>query len=200
MVLQRHPYRAVVWGYGPTNTPNKDIVLTLTNDKDDNVTVYTTQVEEQGQYSRSKRKSKSLLNVDAMVIVKNISFKSVAQSIVTYPHCYYYLTGGKWRVLLDPVSEAGPFTITVEVKGESAQILKLNDVMFGDVWLCAGQRNMEFPVSMVGVMRHSWHAMLLKHECIYSDKYIFDGSIDIYFDWLIDRLIDSWRRVREKSN
>ncbi len=50
---------------------------------------------------------------------------------------------GKWKVQLKASSFGGPFTLTV--KGISNQIV-FNNVMVGDVWLCSGQSNMEWPV------------------------------------------------------
>ena len=51
-----------------------------------------------------------------------------------------------WMVLLDASTHKGPYTITASLAAERASI---NDVLFGDVWLCSGQSNMEFTVDMV---------------------------------------------------
>ena len=52
--------------------------------------------------------------------------------------------GGRWEVLLDPVAEyGGPHTLTV--KGNNT--ITFNDVMIGEVWLCSGQSNMQWPVN-----------------------------------------------------
>ena len=51
---------------------------------------------------------------------------------------------GRWEVLLDPVAEyGGPHTLTV--KGNNT--ITFNDVMIGEVWLCSGQSNMQWPVN-----------------------------------------------------
>ncbi|HSB92919.1 MAG TPA: sialate O-acetylesterase [Flavitalea sp.] len=50
---------------------------------------------------------------------------------------------GKWLVTLDPMAYGGPYQLTA--KGKSAILLK--DVLIGDVWICSGQSNMEWPVS-----------------------------------------------------
>lgn len=51
-----------------------------------------------------------------------------------------------WSVQLKPVPVGGPYTITVQVENDTVSI---SDVLFGDVWLCSGQSNMEFTVSML---------------------------------------------------
>lgn len=48
---------------------------------------------------------------------------------------------GTWSVNLPAMDEGGPHTIEVQAGGQSTQI---TDVMFGDVWVCSGQSNMEF--------------------------------------------------------
>ena len=51
-----------------------------------------------------------------------------------------------WMVLLEASSHKGPYTITVSLADERASI---KDALYGDVWLCSGQSNMEFTVDMV---------------------------------------------------
>ncbi|XP_060069656.1 sialate O-acetylesterase-like [Ylistrum balloti] len=54
-------------------------------------------------------------------------------------------THGVWSVILDPVEDPGPYNITAHgLAGE----ISLTDVLFGDVWVCSGQSNMEFTVRM----------------------------------------------------
>lgn len=50
---------------------------------------------------------------------------------------------GKWMVRLPPLPAGGPFTMTV--KGNNT--IMLDDVLVGEVWVCSGQSNMEWPVS-----------------------------------------------------
>ncbi len=52
---------------------------------------------------------------------------------------------GKWMVSLSPEQYGGPYQLTVT--GKSMLVFK--DVLVGDVWLCSGQSNMEWPVSAV---------------------------------------------------
>ena len=53
-----------------------------------------------------------------------------------------------WRIQIEPISEPGPFTMNITCKDE---ILILNDVMFGDVWLCSGASNMGIPLWEVNI-------------------------------------------------
>ena len=50
---------------------------------------------------------------------------------------------GRWGVYLPPGDAGGPFTL--EVKGNNT--IAFEDVLVGDVWVAAGQSNMEWPVS-----------------------------------------------------
>ncbi|XP_046556230.1 sialate O-acetylesterase-like [Haliotis rubra] len=53
---------------------------------------------------------------------------------------------GLWKAKLPAVTDPGPFTLTAS---SSEGDLTLTDVMFGDVWVCSGQSNMEMPMSQV---------------------------------------------------
>ena len=61
-----------------------------------------------------------------------------------------------WRVLLDPVTEPGPFTVVAILEGFDDYTIQLQDVLFGDVWLCAGEDNMQFSVRQVWYLIH-WY-------------------------------------------
>ncbi|MDC7693695.1 sialate O-acetylesterase [Asticcacaulis sp. DXS10W] len=52
---------------------------------------------------------------------------------------------GSWRLTLPPQAEGGPFDLSVSNAAEETTTLK--DVAIGDVFLCAGQSNMAFPLS-----------------------------------------------------
>lgn len=53
---------------------------------------------------------------------------------------------GSWTVTLDPMPASGGGTkLTAESKAEKTK-LQLADVLIGDVWICSGQSNMEWPV------------------------------------------------------
>ncbi|MFI1772374.1 sialate O-acetylesterase [Thalassobellus citreus] len=49
---------------------------------------------------------------------------------------------GKWKVNLKPETAGGPYILSV--KGKNTIVL--NNVLVGEVWICSGQSNMEFPV------------------------------------------------------
>jgi sialate O-acetylesterase len=56
-----------------------------------------------------------------------------------------------WSVTLDPVSDEGPFDIHVSqpLANGTLVTITLHDVLFGDVWICSGQSNMQFTVNMI---------------------------------------------------
>lgn len=49
---------------------------------------------------------------------------------------------GKWKLSLDPMPAGGPFQMTVQ--GQNTITIK--NILFGEVWLCSGQSNMEWRV------------------------------------------------------
>ncbi|KAK2154667.1 hypothetical protein LSH36_261g03016 [Paralvinella palmiformis] len=49
-----------------------------------------------------------------------------------------------WHVLLNPISDTIPHMIVARIPGQKPIFLR--DVLFGDVWLCSGQSNMQFNV------------------------------------------------------
>ena len=49
---------------------------------------------------------------------------------------------GKWKVRLDPLAAGGPFTLAIRGKNG----LVIGDVLVGEVWLCGGQSNMDYPM------------------------------------------------------
>ena len=54
--------------------------------------------------------------------------------------------GGIWKLKLLPEANPGPYSITARsTEGE----ITINDVMFGDVWICSGQSNMQFTMKQV---------------------------------------------------
>ena len=50
---------------------------------------------------------------------------------------------GEWKVKLESLAAGGPFDMTI--KGKNTIVLK--NILAGDVWVCSGQSNMEFPLS-----------------------------------------------------
>ena len=51
---------------------------------------------------------------------------------------------GKWSVRLRPVKAGGPDTLTVSGKNK----IELKNVLVGEVWVCSGQSNMEWPLRL----------------------------------------------------
>lgn len=51
---------------------------------------------------------------------------------------------GKWSVKLDAEKAGGPYTLTVNGKNS----VTLTNILVGEVWICSGQSNMEWPVRM----------------------------------------------------
>lgn len=49
---------------------------------------------------------------------------------------------GKWKLTLETPASGGPFTLTAN--GSTTVIIR--DIQIGEVWLCAGQSNMEMPM------------------------------------------------------
>lgn len=54
---------------------------------------------------------------------------------------------GKWMARIGPYGAGGPHTLTVTGVGATENVTRQN-IMFGDVWLCSGQSNMEFGIGM----------------------------------------------------
>ena len=74
-------------------------------------------------------------------------------------HVYYLCFIGPfqgktiWSVQLDPQYAGGPYTLNATLLKRT---IALSDIMFGDVWLCSGQSNMEFTVPMVCNSTFTW--------------------------------------------
>jgi sialate O-acetylesterase len=56
-----------------------------------------------------------------------------------------------WSVTLDPVSDEGPFDIHVSqpLANGTLVTITIHDVLFGDVWVCSGQSNMQMTVGLI---------------------------------------------------
>ncbi|WP_198661793.1 glycoside hydrolase family 97 catalytic domain-containing protein [Lewinella sp. IMCC34183] len=55
-------------------------------------------------------------------------------------------SSGHWQVQLPPHAAGGPFVLSVS----GNNTVEVRDILFGDVWLCSGQSNMELPMRVVG--------------------------------------------------
>ncbi|XP_075695297.1 sialate O-acetylesterase isoform X3 [Rhinoderma darwinii] len=57
---------------------------------------------------------------------------------------------GVWKVLLDPMDYGGPYhLIAQQTFKQEITSIHLDDVLFGDIWICGGQSNMKMTVSMI---------------------------------------------------
>ena len=52
---------------------------------------------------------------------------------------------GKWQVMLKTSGAGGPYTVTITGNNE----IVLKDILVGEVWVCSGQSNMEWPMGRV---------------------------------------------------
>jgi sialate O-acetylesterase len=57
---------------------------------------------------------------------------------------------GRWMVKLDPEKAGGPFLLLVSAKN----VIQINDVLVGEVWICSGQSNMEMPIAGWGKIKN----------------------------------------------
>src|SRR5215204_4225128 len=48
---------------------------------------------------------------------------------------------GRWQLWLGPFKAGGPFELTIK----GANLLTIKNVLVGEVWVCSGQSNMEWP-------------------------------------------------------
>jgi sialate O-acetylesterase len=61
---------------------------------------------------------------------------------------------GKWMISLHPFAAGGPYILTIQTKKETRIF---SDVLFGEVWLCSGQSNMEFKVRQAVNAKYEIH-------------------------------------------
>lgn len=54
---------------------------------------------------------------------------------------------GKWKVQLAPMKAGGPYTMDISGKNK----ISLHEILIGDLWLCAGQSNMEHQLKLHSV-------------------------------------------------
>lgn len=55
----------------------------------------------------------------------------------------------KWRVTLPPTPGSLQESYTITAISQKHGSIKISDILFGDVWVCSGQSNMQFTVSQV---------------------------------------------------
>jgi sialate O-acetylesterase len=70
--------------------------------------------------------------------------EKVTVTLGAQAHSAVAAADGAWEVFLEPVQEyGGPHTLTAKGKNE----VKFEDVLIGEVWVCAGQSNMQWSVN-----------------------------------------------------
>jgi len=63
---------------------------------------------------------------------------------------------GKWITQLKTTKEGGPYTLTITGRN----VVKVKNILLGEVWVCSGQSNMEFTIDMLG----GWNAFYRKEK------------------------------------
>ncbi len=61
---------------------------------------------------------------------------------------------GRWMITLPAFSAGGPYVLTIKGRNETKIF---SDVLFGEVWVCSGQSNMEFRVSQAMNAKYELH-------------------------------------------
>lgn len=79
---------------------------------------------------------------------------------------------GNWKIMLPAQNAGGPYEMTFEASNE----IKIQDVLFGDIWICSGQSNMELPMERVKekygeVIKKSENANI--RQFLVADRYDF---------------------------
>lgn len=67
-----------------------------------------------------------------------ISFVGKNYSTVANP-------SGKWIIYMDPLPEGGPYDLSISASNK----ITLKNILIGEVWVCSGQSNMEWPMTSV---------------------------------------------------
>lgn len=78
-----------------------------------------------------------------------------------------------WRLTLPPIEKIdSPYRIiaTSTWKGEKVEAV-LDNILFGDVWLCSGQSNMGFTVGMVKMFSYKFSFRIINIYCIFDDNF-----------------------------
>jgi sialate O-acetylesterase len=61
---------------------------------------------------------------------------------------------GRWLVTMPAFSAGGPYVLTIKTRNETKVF---SDVLFGEVWICSGQSNMEFSVKQAMNAKYELH-------------------------------------------
>lgn len=94
-------------------------------------------------------------------------------------------TNGEWEILLSKFNAGGPYEMII--KSDKEKIV-INDILIGDVWVCSGQSNMEWPLiktenSLVEISTVSdtniRHFKIPKSSSEKPEKTLADGSWEV---------------------
>lgn len=91
---------------------------------------------------------------------------------------------GKWRVTLDPLEAGGPYQLVVKGKKNT---VAFDDVLAGEVWVCSGQSNMEWPLRATVNAKEDIKAAnypTIRHLAVQKDKGLTPKE-DIAGEWTV---------------
>jgi sialate O-acetylesterase len=97
---------------------------------------------------------------------------------------------GKWSVKFAPMEAGGPHQMTVLGKTEK---LEVNDILMGEVWLCSGQSNMEWPVRQADNFR------VEKKNANFPQIRHFFVEHNVTLDTQSDLTSGEWKRCNEET-
>jgi sialate O-acetylesterase len=99
---------------------------------------------------------------------------------------------GKWRIDLETGVAGGPHALTIK---SGKQTVTLTDVLLGEVWICAGQSNMEMPIGGFGFQLVEGAREAALKAGTYADKVrIIDIKTPRCYE-PIDDIDASWKRA-----
>jgi sialate O-acetylesterase len=99
------------------------------------------------------------------------------------------LASGEWKAVLKPIPAGGPYEMTI--KGNNTIVLK--NILAGDVWVCGGQSNMEWPLSR----SRNWSSD--KNNTLNENIRLFYVPKDMSMKPLQNTKETSWEMCDEKS-
>ncbi|MGQ7944198.1 sialate O-acetylesterase [Flavobacterium sp. WC2509] len=80
---------------------------------------------------------------------------------------------GKWMIVLPSQKAGGPYEMTLK----ASNTIVLKNILFGDVWLCSGQSNMELPMER---LKYKYNDVIAKannpniRQFLVPDQYFFE--------------------------
>jgi len=83
---------------------------------------------------------------------------------------------GNWTIILPAQKEGGPYEMILKASNE----ITIKDILFGDVWICSGQSNMELPMERLKekygeVIKNAKNANI--RQFLVPDKYDFKKEL-----------------------